>query len=764
MSVGKKQNTNICENENKKTDIDTSEHIQLDGNNRDNVKCDNNANDNNSENSKITKTNKENNVKNEINTDKLTKTNKYNNKNYIDQNNNQTMEIDNICQNQKTCEDINTTIEIANDNSLNISMKNSVCAKKKIVLLKRNEIKYNKYYQGGTLNNNNEYENTNNFNRRNNNKNNSNKYNLNGKNTKGEKTLEQREQEYNKIRARIFSNFNKNTKNNSTYSTIPNIIPRTLKNDNVYIIPPCNIPLNNSLTNSHIDPYFYMNNYYNTYNNMINPQYVNNNMPIFDINPIVNLPPSQFYCNTDTTINMFNHSENKINPDIINCNLIPNANSIYPNYPCNIQGYPPFLKFNNSQIIHKKIPNGNKYNPNYNPPNHITNFNNQNNMNSQKNNKKKIVTSKVKNDNNMTPLTENATNKEKIMDVNNIRDVTKNICRNMNGNTNNQSSPNIITYNNQSIKEKNINYEQDHAPINVGFSKSIMNIHNKNPNKVKLSNSKKFYTSQNNNLDKKGKGPQKKTISNINITGKTLQNNTISYDKLEIFKNSPNEYCTPPTIPSNISKPSHGIEPTNNNTEYLDIKNEINIYNEEGQTQLISTSSQKKLKKKSKKKSEKKNTNNTNINFDPELINFNDTKIKNSEIDEQNINTNNEKSNTTPKKKKKKKKKKINKNTINDNNSTLNPQPSIIIPNKMQTNFNSPNKFSPLIVNNAHINSHSNYNFINNIPTFQQYYPNDMLNNLEYCRDISLYEKRYDRNDDLMLNPKRYDIDFPSLH
>ncbi|CAD2097278.1 conserved Plasmodium protein, unknown function [Plasmodium vinckei] len=667
----------------------------------------------------------------------------------------------NICENEneKTCEDINNTIEITNGESPNLSMKNSMGGKKKIVLLKRNEIKYNKYDQGGIINNNNnndEYENVANFNRRNNNKNNTNKYNLNGKNTKGEKTLEQREQEYNKIRARIFSNFNKNTKNNSTSSTLPNIVPHTFKNDNIYIIPPYSIPLNGSPTNTHIDPYFCINNYYNTYNNMINHQYVNNNnMPMFDINPIVNLPPSQFYCNTDKPINMLNSSENKMNNDIINCNSIPNPNLIYPNYPCNIQGYSPFLKFNNSQINHKKMSNANKYHPNYKPPNHITNFNNQNNMNNQKNNRK----GKVKSDNNMTPASENATNKEKNMGVNTIRDTTNNISKNINGNT--------ITHNNQSMKEENINYEQDHAPINAGFNKSNMNVQDKNVSKLKLSNNKKFYTSQNTNMDKKGKGSKKKTLDNTNITEKTLQNNTISYDTSETFKtlkNSTIESCTPPRMSSNISKQSNEIEPTNNKTKWTDIKNEVNCHEEE-QTQVISTSSQKKSKKKSgkKKNANKYNTENANNSYS-EVTNFND--IKNDKIDEQDVNTNNEKSNTTPKKKKKKKKKKTINRLINEQNPTLNPQPSIIIPNTMQTNFNNPNKlFYPLIVNNTQINSHPNYNnFINNIPPFQQYYPNNILNNLEYCRDISLYEKRYDRGDDIMLNPKRYDIDFPSLH
>ncbi|SCL98114.1 conserved Plasmodium protein, unknown function [Plasmodium chabaudi chabaudi] len=548
----------------------------------------------------------------------------------------------NICENenQKTCEDINNTIEIANGESPNLSMKNSMAGKKKIVLLKRNEIKYNKYYQGEIINNNNEYENVTNSNRRNNNKNNTNKYNLNGKNTKGEKTLEQREKEYNKIRARIFSNFNKNTKNNSMPNTLPNIIPHTLKNDNIYIIPPCNIPLNGSPTNTHIDPYFCINNYYNTYNNMINQQYVNNNnMPMFDINPIVNLSPSQFYCNTDTPINILNSSENKINNDIINCNSIP-----YPNYPCSIQGYPPFLKFNNSQINHKKMSNANKYHPNYKPPNHITNFNNQNNMNSQKNNRKGTV----KNDNNMTPVSENVTNKEKIMNVHTIRDATNNV------------SKNTITYNNQSMKETNINYNQDHAPINVGFNKSNMNVQNKNVSKLKLNNNKKNYTSQNNNLNKKGKGPQKKTPDNINITEKALENNTISYDTSETFKtlkNSTNESCTPPRMPSNISKLSDEIEPTNNNTKWIATENEVNCHEEE-QTQVISSSPQKKSKKKSEKKknTNKYNTENANNNYS-EVTNLND--IKNDKIDEQNVNTNNEKSNTTPKKKKKKKKKKI---------------------------------------------------------------------------------------------------------
>ncbi|KEG00546.1 hypothetical protein YYE_04730 [Plasmodium vinckei vinckei] len=538
----------------------------------------------------------------------------------------------NICENEnkKTCEDINSTIEIANGESPNLSMKNSMGGKKKIVLLKRNEIKYNKYDQGDIINNNNndEYENVANSNRRNNNKNNTNKHNLNSKNTKGEKTLEQREQEYNKIRARIFSNFNKNTKNNSTSTTLPNIVPHTLKNDNIYIIPPHTIPLNGLTTNTHIDPYFCINNYYNTYNNMINHQYVNNNnMPMFDINPIVNLPPSQFYCNTDKTINMVNSSENKMNNDIINYNSIPNPNLIYPNYPCNIQGYSPFLKFNNSQINHKKMSKPNKYHPNYKPPNHITNFNNQNNMNSQKNNRK----GKVKSDNNMTPASENATNKEK----------------NMNSNT--------ITYNNQPMKETNINYEQDHPPINPGFNKSNMNVQNKNGSKLKLSNSKKFYASQNTNLDKKGKGSKKKTLDNINITEKDLQNNTISYDTSETFKtlkNSTIESCTPPRIPSNVSKQSDKIKSTNNNTKWTDIQNEVNSH-EEGQTQVISTSSQKKSGK--KKNPNKYNTENTNNTYS-EVTNFDD--IKNDQIDEQDVNINNEKSNTTPKKKKKKKKKK----------------------------------------------------------------------------------------------------------
>ncbi|OTN66865.1 Uncharacterized protein PKNOH_S08506400 [Plasmodium knowlesi] len=38
------------------------------------------------------------------------------------------------------------------------------------------------------------------------------------------------------------------------------------------------------------------------------------------------------------------------------------------------------------------------------------------------------------------------------------------------------------------------------------------------------------------------------------------------------------------------------------------------------------------------------------------------------------------------------------------------------------------------------------------------------IDELEYCRDISLYERRFDRGNNTLENSKRYDVDFPSLY
>ncbi|ANQ06538.1 Uncharacterized protein PCOAH_00009670 [Plasmodium coatneyi] len=50
--------------------------------------------------------------------------------------------------------------------------------------------------------------------------------------------------------------------------------------------------------------------------------------------------------------------------------------------------------------------------------------------------------------------------------------------------------------------------------------------------------------------------------------------------------------------------------------------------------------------------------------------------------------------------------------------------------------------------------------------TFLQKYKDPLLaiDELEYCRDITLYERRFDRGNNTLENTKRYDVDFPSLY
>ncbi|SBS80537.1 apicoplast RNA methyltransferase precursor, putative [Plasmodium ovale curtisi] len=118
---------------------------------------------------------------------------------------------------------------------------------------------------------------------------------------------------------------------------------------------------------------------------------------------------------------------------------------------------------------------------------------------------------------------------------------------------------------------------------------------------------------------------------------------------------------------------------------------------------------------------------------------------------------------------KKKKKNAQNSLLMNINSSPVNIMNSGIYSSNREMKCGDNNRpFSQNLNNIQHNrmqqNNSFNYKFAN-AHTYQSSYHPQVINDPDFCRDISLYEKRYDKGDtNLLQNHKRYDVDFPSLH